>query len=156
MVNYQIRKKNKPHIRVIAREKLLVLRNAKFRQMVKWHPCFGNFNMATIILGTYQGWIHGKSRSITLFTMILYSSENSIHDILRLFAIRCVVTVMLWSILHLSCISEPVMRLDYQMLLKSPSPNLIGCIHPWNLPCLNFSFAISIMHSVSRHIPWGN
>ena len=38
---------------------------------------------------------------------------------------------MLWSILHLSYRSEPVLRLDYRILLKSPPPNLTGWIRPW-------------------------
>ena len=38
------------------------------------------------------------------------------------FVVHCFVTAVLWSILHLSCSSEAVMRLNYQILLKSPLP----------------------------------
>jgi len=54
--------------------------------------------------------------------MILYNSENSIHDIRPYFAVRCFVTAVLWSMVHLSCSSQPVMRL----LLKSPPLNLLA------------------------------
>jgi len=62
--------------------------------------------------------------------MILYSSENNIRDV-RLFVVPCIncfVTAVLQSILHLSCSSEAVVRLDCQILLKSPPLNfLAGC-----------------------------
>jgi len=70
-----------------------------------------------------QGWIHGellgrlsplKSTKVTLFTMILYNSENSIHDI-RSFCrpLFCHSSVVKYRLLHLSYSSEPVMSLDY-------------------------------------------
>ena len=36
------------------------------------------------------------------------------------FAVHCFVTAVLWNIIHLSYISEPVMGLDHQILQKSP------------------------------------
>ena len=51
--------------------------------------------------------------------MILYNSENSIRDI------RSLGRPLLWSLLHLSYSGEPVMRLDYQILLKSLPPTLL-------------------------------
>jgi len=47
--------------------------------------------------------------------------------------VHCFVTVVLWSILHLSYSNEPAMRLDYQILLKSlpqpywPDPPQFSC-----------------------------
>jgi len=72
-----------------------------------------------------QGRIQGGGRSpllkpkkVTFFIVIFYNSENNIRDARPfcrpLFCHSCVV-----SILHLSYSSEPVMRLDCQMLLKS-------------------------------------
>jgi len=61
-----------------------------------------------------------KPTTVDLLTMILYNSENSVRD-LRPFCRLLFVKAVLWCILHLSCSSEPVMRLDYQILLKSPS-----------------------------------
>ena len=44
--------------------------------------------------------------------------------------VHCFVTAALWKILHLSCSSEVVMRLDLQIFLKSTPPNLISWIRP--------------------------
>ena len=66
-----------------------------------------------------------KPTKVTLFTMILYNSENSIHEQGH-FAVHCFVTALLWSLLHLSYSSEPVIRLDYQILLKSFPLNLLA------------------------------
>ena len=52
-----------------------------------------------------------KPTKVALFTMILYNSENSICDISP-FAVDCFVTVVLWSMFHVSYSSEPVLRLD--------------------------------------------
>jgi len=41
--------------------------------------------------------------------------------------------------LHLSHSSEAVMRLDFQIILKFPPPNLTGWIHPWDDFLLNCS-----------------
>ena len=72
-----------------------------------------------------------KLAEVTLFTMILYNSENSIRDI-RPFCrpLICHNSVMC-SLLHLSYSSEPVKRLDYQILLKLTPPNLTGWIRLW-------------------------
>jgi len=45
------------------------------------------------------------------------------------FAVRCLVTAEMWIIDNLSYSEEPVMRFDYQMLLK-PTPKLTGWIRP--------------------------
>jgi len=68
---------------------------------------------------------------VTLLTMILYNLENSIRD-LNHFSVHCFVTEVLFSNLHLSCSSETVMNLDYQILLKTPPPplNFTGWIQP--------------------------
>ena len=52
---------------------------------------------------------------------------------------------MLWSILHLSYSSEPVMRLDYQILLNPP-PKLFGWNRPWSLT-INVLECRSMIHS---------
>jgi len=73
--------------------------------------------------GSNQGQIQGgaigaiapvKPTKVTLFTMILHNLENSIYDI------RPFCRQLLCHILHLSFSSEPVMKLDYPILLKSP------------------------------------
>ena len=73
----------------------------------------------TVFTRFWQGRIQGGGRSphlkptkVTLFTITLYDSENSIRDI-RPFSIHCFVTTVLWSILHLSYSSELIMRLVY-------------------------------------------
>jgi len=50
--------------------------------------------------------------------MNLYISENSICDT-RPFCRHCLVTPVLWCILHPSYSGEPVSILDHQILLKS-------------------------------------
>ena len=65
-----------------------------------------------------------KPTKVTLFTMILYYSEKSVRAI-RPFCRPYFVTAVLWTILHLSCSSEPVMRLDYQILQKSTPLTLL-------------------------------
>jgi len=42
------------------------------------------------------------------------------------FVVHCLVAAVLWSIFHPSCSSEAVMRLDYQILLKSPPLTLLA------------------------------
>ena len=42
-----------------------------------------------------------KTQEVTLFTMTVYNSENSIRNT-RWFVVHCFVTEMLWGILHLS------------------------------------------------------
>jgi len=56
-----------------------------------------------------------KPTKVNFFTMILHNLENSICD-LRPFCFHCFVTAVLWSILHLSYSSEPVMRINCQIL----------------------------------------
>jgi len=93
-------------------------------------------------LGSDQGGSRGraivpqKPTKVNLFTMILYNSENSICDI-KPFSrpLFFLVTAVLWSIPHLSCSSEAVMRLDYQILLKSSPPNGTEWIRPWSGSC---------------------
>jgi len=67
-----------------------------------------------------------KPKKLTFFTMIFYNSENSIRDI-TLFdrPLFCDSSVVKYSLLHLFYSSEPVMRLDCQILLKSPPLNLL-------------------------------
>jgi len=73
-----------------------------------------------------------KPTKVTLFTVILFNWEKSIRDIRpfcgQLFCHSSVVkyTSSLYS-------SEAIMRLDYQILLQSISPNLID----WIRPCLS-------------------
>jgi len=67
--------------------------------------------------------------------MILNNSENSIRD-LRPLSVHCFVIAVLWSILHLSYSSEPVMRLDCGISLRSP-PKLTDWIHPCFTPTHN-------------------
>jgi len=71
-----------------------------------------------------------KPTKITLLTIILYHSENSIRDIRpfcrRPFAVHCFVTAVLRSTLHLSYSSEAVMRRSYLIFLK-----MTPWIHPW-------------------------
>jgi len=59
--------------------------------------------------------------------MILYNSENSIRDI-RQFCrpMFCHNNVVKYRLLRLSFSSERVMRLDYQILLKSPTLKLLA------------------------------
>ena len=58
------------------------------------------------------------------------------------------------EVYFISCSSEPLMIHDYQILQISPLPlTFTVCIHPWNLPCLNFPLT---MYSLFRHIPSGN
>ena len=73
-----------------------------------------------------------KPAKVTLLTMILYHSENGIHHI-RPFCrpLFCHSNVVKYTSSLLQYSSEPVMRLDYQILLKSP-PTLTGWIHPWS------------------------
>ena len=63
--------------------------------------------------------------------MILYNSENSICDVRRfccpLFYHRSVAKYLSYS-------SEAVMRLDHQILLKSPPLYIAGWIRPWIRP----------------------
>jgi len=66
------------------------------------------------------------SYKLTLFTMTVYNSEDSIRDV-RPFCSHCFVRAMLSSLFHLFYSSDPVMRLEFQILLKSP-PKLIGWI----------------------------
>jgi len=56
--------------------------------------------------------------------MILYNSENNIRDVMPfvVHCLNCFVTAVLQSILHLAYSIEAVMRLDCQILLKSPPP----------------------------------
>jgi len=121
------------------------------------------FNMATTIQTTHQGRIQRgtigaiaplKPTKVTPFTMISYNSVNSIRDI-RPFC--CPVfrhkNVAKYTS-SISCSSEPLMIHDYQILQISPLPlTFTVCIHPWNLPCLNFPLT---MYSLFRHIPSGN
>jgi len=69
--------------------------------------------------------------------MILYNSENSIRDI-RPFCrlLYCHSSAVKFSSSLLQ--SETVMRLDYQIILKSPPPpNITGWIRPWVNTALN-------------------
>jgi len=75
---------------------------------------------------------HPKIYNKTLFTMILYNSENSICGI-RPFShpLFCHSSVVNHTVRHLSCSSdsEPVMRLaslDYKILLQSPPLTLLA------------------------------
>jgi len=71
-----------------------------------------------------------KPSKVTFFTMILHKSENSIRDgrpfCRPLFGHSRDVKYRLHN---LSYSKEPVMRFDYQMLLK-PTPKLTGWIRP--------------------------
>ena len=74
-----------------------------------------------------------KTYESNFFTMILYNSENNIRDIRplfrQLFCHRSAVN--LWST-HLFYHSEAVMKLDCQVLLKSPTLNsLAGSAPAW-------------------------
>jgi len=86
---------------------------------------FHFFTICRKIQGRIQGGQspHRKPKKVTLFTMILHNSENNICDI-RPFCrpLLCHSSVVKYCILHLSCSSERVMILDYQILLKSPPP----------------------------------
>jgi len=75
---------------------------------------------------------HPKIYNKTLFTMVLYNSENSICGI-RPFShpLFCHSSVVNHTVRHLSCSSdsEPVMRLaslDYKILLQSPPLTLLA------------------------------
>ena len=46
------------------------------------------------------------------------------------FAVYCLVTAALWRYLHPTYSGEPVIRLDYHILLEIACPNLTGRIHP--------------------------
>ena len=70
-----------------------------------------------------------KATKVTLFTMILYNSENSIHS-LRPFCLHCLVTAMLWCILHLPYSSDTAMRLDQPNITETSPPNHAGFICP--------------------------
>jgi len=61
-----------------------------------------------------------KRAKVSLFTMILYNSENTIRDI-RSFCppLFCQSSVVKNTLSLLQQPSEPVMRRDYQILLKS-------------------------------------
>jgi len=62
--------------------------------------------------------------------MILYNSENIIRDIRPFYRpLFCHSSVVKYTVRHLSYSSEPVMRLDHQTLLKSPT-NLTVWIRP--------------------------
>ena len=85
-------------------------------------------SFTTVYNSDSQGRIQGaiassKPAKVILLTMILYNSENSIRDI-KSFSrpLFCRSSVVKYSLLHLSYSSEPVMRLDYEILLKSPHP----------------------------------
>ena len=87
-----------------------------------------------------------KPTKVTFFTMILYNSENSIRDI-RPFCSQLLCHSSLWDLLHLSYSREPVMTLDYQILLKSPPLTLLaGSYRGWQKQllrsqCVSFMFA---------------
>jgi len=70
-----------------------------------------------------------KPAKKTFFTIILYNSGNNVRDI-RPFFRRFFVTEVLWSIPHHSCHSEAVMKLDCQILLKSPPLSSLAVIRP--------------------------
>jgi len=102
-----------------ARVRKLPLKNPPISQRsggncVTFHYCF-------IVRGESSGGDRPllKPANATLLIIILYNSENSIHDIRPfcrpIFCHRSVVNK-----LHLSYSSEPIIRLDYQMLLQSP------------------------------------
>ena len=77
--------------------------------------------------GRFQGAIAPPiTYKLTLFTTTVYNSEDSIRDV-RPFCSHCFVRAMLSSLLLLFYSSDPVMRLEFQILLKSP-PKLIGWI----------------------------
>jgi len=64
-----------------------------------------------------------------LFTTILYNLENNIRDI-RPFRRLLFCRNSFVKILHLSYSNEAVMRLDYQILRKSPPLNLLAGSSP--------------------------
>ena len=64
--------------------------------------------------------------------MILYNSESNIRDTWPFCPTLSFLTAVLWNMLQPSCSSEAVISLDYQLLLKSPPPNLTGWIRPWS------------------------
>jgi len=66
-----------------------------------------------------------KPTKVTLFShdFVRFRKQHSRYKII-LPSFDCFVTVVLWSILHLSHSSEPVLRLDYQTL--SPLPTLLA------------------------------
>jgi len=83
--------------------------------------------LASYICATTPGLIQGRAiaplihTKVTFFTMILNNSENSIRNIRPFFRpLFCHKSVV--RILHLSYYNEPVMRLDFQILLISPPP----------------------------------
>jgi len=67
-----------------------------------------------------------KPNKVTLFTMILYNSENNIHHIKPFCCSLFCHSSFVKYTSCLSCSGEAVMRLDYQILLKSPSLNLLA------------------------------
>jgi len=89
------------------------------------HNSVCTVNLYTVSVADPRGdWGYRPSKTYenNLFTMILHNSENSIRDI-KLFCrpLFCHSRVVKHtSSLHLPCGSEPVMVLDYQILLKSP------------------------------------
>jgi len=70
-----------------------------------------------------------KPMKVTFFTTIIYNSENNIRNI-RSFCrpIFCYSSVVKYTSTLLQ--TKPVMRLDCQILLKSP-PTFTGRICPW-------------------------
>jgi len=68
-----------------------------------------------------------KTYESNFFTKILYNLENSIRDI-RPFRhpLFCHSSVVKYSLLRISYSIELVMRLDYQLLLKSPPLHLLA------------------------------
>jgi len=77
-----------------------------------------------------------KPSKVTLFTVILHNLENSIRDKRPFCRLLFCYSIVKQHILHLSYSSEPVMRLDYQILLKSPPPTLLAGSAPGrSSPC---------------------
>jgi len=64
-----------------------------------------------------------------------------------IFALHCFVTTVLWRKLHLSYGSEPVMRLDCQILLKLPLLTLLAGSAPEPSLC---RFVSNVAHNCSR------
>jgi len=52
--------------------------------------------------------------------------------------------------LHLSYSREVVMRVEYQIFLNSPPPNLAGWIRPWVEASLTLSSFINRLISISK------
>jgi len=90
-----------------------------------------HFRIDDLCFHLFVAWAHSKGAItplkpviVTLFNMIFKNSENNIRD-RNHFVVHYFATTVLCSILHLYYSSKPVMRLYYQISLKSP-PNLTG------------------------------